>query len=218
VIRRASRLSVVGLLVALAVGGCGALDDEMTPPTVTTLPPDPPTHLVDLPIGTGDVGPGDRVRTRGSVLRVNDRSIDLAPMRINETAVVKGGVFFRNKLELWFTDLDRARGTGYHEVQSLVASDDGRRFAFLDMEHGPKDEFGTPLAIVVAYDATTGKPLVASYAGMGDVVTDDLLDLYEDAEPGIIGFDGDDVLVRGASGGDVRIPLDGSEPEKLAAG
>jgi hypothetical protein len=199
-----------GLLV---VAGCGAPDDETTRPTVTTtLPPEPPTDLVDLPVGVGKVGPGDRVRARGGVLRVNGRPVDLAPLRVDEFAVVEGGVFFRNKTELWFTDLGRASATGYADVQSLVASPDGRRFAFLDLEHGPKDEFGTPLAISIAYDATTGKPLVASYAGMGDITKDDLTDLYEDGEPSITGFDGDDLLVHGATGGDYRVPLDGSPP------
>jgi hypothetical protein len=199
----------------LALGGCGPPDDESASPTVTTtLPPEVPSDLVDLPVGTGAVGPGDQVRAHGSELQVNGSAVRLAPLRIDEFAVVEGGVFFRNGFELWFTDLGRARATGYADVQSLVASPDGRRFAFLDLQHGPKDEFGTPLAISIAYDAATGRPLVASYAGMGDITTDDLLDLYEDAEPRIVGFDGDVLLVDGATG-DYRIPLDGSEPTRV---
>jgi hypothetical protein len=205
--------AVVAAVVALALAGCGAPDDETVRPVVTTtLPPDVPTDLADLPVGTGHVGPADRVRAHCSTLRVNGRAVDLAPLRVREFAVVNGGVFFRNGTELWFTDLGRARATPYTDVQSLVASPDGRRFAFLDLQHGPKDKFGTPLAISIAYDASTGKALVASYAGMGDITKDDLLDLYEDAEPAVIGFDGDDLLVHGATGGDYRIPLDGSPP------
>jgi hypothetical protein len=205
--------AVVGAALVVTLAACGATDDEAARPVVTTtLPPEAPTDLADLPVGTGDIGPGDRARAHGSVLKVNGREIDLAPLRVDEFAVVKGGIFFRNRFELWFTDLGRARATGYTDVQSLVASPDGRRFAFLDLQHGPKDDFGTPLAISIAYDATTGTSLVASYAGMGDVTKDDLLDLYEDAEPGITGFDGDDLLVRGATGGNYRVPLDGSTP------
>lgn len=216
--RLLARLVLAGLALGglLAAGGCGTPDDETVPPAVTTtLPPEAPQDLVDIPVGTGDVGPGDRVRGHGSVLRVNGQETHLAPLRVDELAVVQGGVFFRNGTELWFTDLGRARATGYSDVASLVASPDGHRFAFLDLQHGPKDQFGTPLAIVIAYDATTGKPLLASYAGMGDIRTDDLTDLYEDGEPRIVRFEGDALLVHGATGGDYRIPLDGSEPTKV---
>jgi hypothetical protein len=196
----------------LLVAGCGSPDDETARPVATTtLPPEVPRHLADLPVGTGDVHPDDRVTASGSVLLVNDRVVRLAPLHLDELAVVEGGVFFRNATELWFTDLGRARATGYSDVRSLVASPDGRRVAFVDLQHGPKDRHGTPLAIAIAYDATTGKPLVASYAGMGDVRTDDLTDLYEEAEPAITGFDGDDLLVHGSEG-DYRVPLDGGAP------
>ena len=198
------------LLAALVLGGCGAPDDETARPrATTTLPPELPKDLPLLPVGRGDVGPGDTVSARGSTLVVNGKRVSLAPMRIDEFAVVQGGVFFRNGLELWFTDLSRARATGFGDVGSVVASTDGRKMAFLDFQHGPKDQFGTPLAISIAYDATTGRSLVASYAGMGDLAKDDLLDLYEDAEPRILGFDGDDLLVHGATGGDRRIALPG---------
>jgi hypothetical protein len=215
----ASQLGVAALavvLVAVGAAGCGAPDDETARPRPSaSATPQQLDELPDLPVGDGDVAPGDRVRAQGSGLVVDGRVIDLAPMRVDELAVVAGGVFFRNGTELWFTDLDRARATGYVDVQSLVASPDGRRVAFLDLEHGPPDAYGTPLATSVAYDATTGKALVASYAGMGDVADDDLADLYEDAEPRIIGFDDDALLVHGASGGDFRIPLDGGDPEKV---
>ena len=147
----------------------------------------------------------------GDVLIVDGRRTHLAPLRADEVAVVAGGVFFRNGGELWFTDLDRAQPTGYDEVRSLVVSPDGRRVAFVDLQHGPKDRHGTPLAIAIAYDATTGRPLAASYAGMGDVRTDDLSALYAERPPAITGFSGEDLLVRGATG-DERVPLDGKAP------
>jgi hypothetical protein len=203
-----SRLAAALLAVGLLVAGCGAPDDETEPPiATTTLPPAPPTDLPDLPVGTGDLGPQSRVRAHGSVLHVDGRSVDLAPLRVGELAIVRGGVFFLNGAELWFTDLRRARATGYADVTSLVASPDGTRLAFLDLQHGPKDDDGTPLAISIAYDATTGASLVASYAGMGDVMTDDLSRLYEREEPRITGFDDDVLLVHGATGEDLRIAL-----------
>lgn len=210
-----SRVRPVVVLLAgvlgglLALTGCGSPDDETVrrPAATTTLPPEVPRHLVDLPVGAGDVGPGHRVRVHGSVLRVDGRGVDLAPLRLDELAVVDGGVFFRNGRELWFTDLGRAQPTGYDDVRSLVASPDGRRVAFVDLQHGPKDREGTPLAMAIAYDATTGKALVASYAGMGDVFTDDLGALYAEHPPAITGFSGDTLLVHGATG-DERVPLE----------
>ncbi|MGY2873414.1 hypothetical protein ACVW00_000604 [Marmoricola sp. URHA0025 HA25] len=202
-------------VVAVALTGCGAREDEASGPR-TLQAAVPLQNLADLPVGTADVGPGDKVRGRGSSLVVGGEVTDLAPLRVDEPVVVKGGVFFRNRTELWFTDLDHARATGYGHVESLVASPDGRRLAFLDFEHGPPDRFGTPLAMSVVYDATTGKPVVASYVGMGDVRSDDLTDLYEDGEPRILRFAGDALLVHGASGNvDYRIPLDGGAPQKL---
>jgi hypothetical protein len=207
---------IVLALIALVATGCGAPDDEAAPPPrpTPTVAPVVLHDLPDLPVGTADLGPGHRVRAHGSSLVVDGRTIDLAPMRVDELAVVVGGVFFRNGTELWFTDLARARAAGYGDVHSLVASSDGRMLAFLDFQHGPADAYGTPLAMSVVYDAATGKPLVASYAGMGDVAEDDLTDLYEDGEPGIIGFEGDGLLVHGATG-DYRIPLDGGAPETV---
>jgi hypothetical protein len=208
------KLGAAVLCGLLLLGGCGSPDDETARPVATTtLPPEEPRHLVDLPVGTADVHPGDRVRAEGSVLRVNGRAVRLAPLHLDELAVVDGGVFFRNATELWFTDLGRAQATGYADVRSLVASPDGRRVAFVDLQHGPKDRHGTPLAIAIAYDATTGKPLVASYAGMGDVRTDDLGALYQGVEPAVSGFDGDDLLVHGATG-DYRVPLHGGAPTR----
>ena len=203
-----ARVAAVLLGGLLALAGCGAPDDETTPRPVatTTLPPEVPRHLVDVPVGTGDVGPGHRVRAHDGVLRVDGRRVYLSPLRAEEFAVVEGGVFFRNGGELWFTDLERAQPTGYDDVRSLVASPDGRRLAFVDLQHGPKDRKGTRLAMAVAYDATTGKALAASYAGMGDVFTDDLGALYASRPPAVSGFSGDDLLVHGP-GGDVRVPL-----------
>jgi hypothetical protein len=207
--RIARQLLALALGGLLALTGCGSPDDETAPrpAATTTLPPEAPKHLVDLPVGAGDVGPGHDVLAEGGALLVDGRRTHLAPLRADEIAVVPGGVFFRNGDELWFTDLDRAQPTGYDDVRSLVASPDGRRVAFVDLQHGPKDRHGTPLAIAIAYDATTGRPLAASYAGMGDVRTDDLSALYAERPPAIGGFSGEDLLVHGPTG-DHRVTME----------
>ena len=203
-------------VVVIALSGCGAPDDETARPTPATHAPRPPSSLPDLPVGTGDVAPGDDVRGDGTVLEVGTRRIDLAPLRIDEVAVVVGGVFFRNGKELWFTDLDRARATDYLDVLSVVASPDGRRVALIDRQHGPKDGSGTPLAMSAAFDAATGRLLVASYAGMGDLGAGHLAQHYRQAEPRIVSFEGADLVVHGPTG-DYRVPLDGTAPRKVAA-
>jgi hypothetical protein len=132
-----TRLAPALLCLLVFLGACGAPDDESARPVVTTtLPPEQPRHLADLPVGSGDVRPGDRVQVSGNVLEVNRHVVRLAPLRVADVAVVPGGVFFRNGTELWFTDLGRAQATGYTDVRSLVASPDGRRLAFLDLQHG----------------------------------------------------------------------------------
>ncbi len=208
-----SRALLVVLLVGLGlVGGCGTPDDETTRPTRTaTVAPQLPENLPQLPVGTGDVAPGDAVHARGPLLMVNGRRIRLAPLRADTVAVVKGGVFFLNDDELWFTDLDQARPTGFDQVSSLVASEDGRWVAFVDRGHGPKDDHGTPLALVLAYDAQTGKVQRATYEGMGDPATDDLAARYAKSAPAVLGFDGKTMIVRGVDGVH-RIPLEGGEP------
>src|SRR5215216_4364330 len=103
-----SRLGGTLLALALAAAGtgCGAADDETVRPRATaSATPQALEELPDLAVGTGGVGPADRVRAQGSSLVVGGRAIDLAPMHVDEFAVVSGGVFFRNGTELWFTDL-----------------------------------------------------------------------------------------------------------------
>ncbi len=51
----------------------------------------------------------------------------------------------------------------------------------------------------VVVDLETGAVVVHDDAGMGEA-EDDLADLYEDAEPRVLGFDGDELFVRTASG------------------
>lgn len=60
---------------------------------------------------------------------------------------------------------------------------------------------GAPWAITVV-DLESGEVVIHDSAGMG-TAEDDLADLYEDASPRVLGFDGDQLYVRVASGNDV---------------
>jgi len=200
-------LAVTGLLLS----ACGTPDDETSRPTrTTTAAPELPADLPTLPVGDGKVAPGDPVHPQGTNLVVKGRKIRLAPLRADKVAVVRGGVFFLNDGELWFTDLDQARSTGFDDVTGLVASEDGSRIGFVDLGHGPMDDHGTRLALAVAYDARTGKVLRATYDGMGDPATDDLAARYAKSPPAVLGFDDTAMIVRGVDGVR-RIPLDGSD-------
>lgn len=189
------------LLAALLVAGCGAPDDELTRPTrTTTAAPELPANLPVLPVGDGPVARGDSAQTGAGNLEVNGRTIRLAPLRADAIAVVDGGVYFLNGSELWFTDLTTARPTGFEEVSSLVASEDGRWLGFVDRGHGPMDDYGTRLAIAVAYDAHTGEVQRATYQGMGDPGTDDLGARYAESAPAVLGFSDGEMVVRGVDG------------------
>lgn len=180
-------------------------DDELVRPEVTTtLAPELP-GLPSLPVGSGPVRPSDDVSVEGSTVRVGERSVPLAPLRVDAYAVVRGGVFFLNGDELWFTDLSRAQPTGFTDVASLASSPDGRRIAFVDHDHGPADEAGTRLAISAAYDARTGQLLAASYEGMGSVA-DDLAALYQQSPPRVLKVGRQRMTVQGVAGA-VTVPL-----------
>jgi hypothetical protein len=92
------------------------------------------------------------------------------------------------------TDGEQSRRTGY-ETHELRVSLDGRYLGFFDQSRG------APWSTVVL-DLTSGEVVVDDNAGMGDP-EDDLPDLYEDAEPHILGFEGDEFFVQAASGNEV---------------
>ncbi|GGO73828.1 hypothetical protein [Nocardioides deserti] len=72
---------------------------------------------------------------------------------------------------------------------TLRTSPDGRYLAFVDPATGEQDEYGTPVGTVVVVDTVEGEEVVRSAEGMGDPGSDDLADLYEDAEePAVLGL------------------------------
>lgn len=115
--------------IALLLAGCTVVDDdELTPAVPTgsafTAPSERP---VRLPVGLGPVEPDDAVWAEGPQLHIRRTKVDLTPLRVDALVAVKGGVFFLNRGELWFTDLHRARATGLTEVRGLDRSDDDRQ-------------------------------------------------------------------------------------------
>ncbi|GAA4724870.1 hypothetical protein GCM10023350_04160 [Nocardioides endophyticus] len=65
-------------------------------------------------------------------------------------------------------------------------SPDGRYLGFVDTISGTRDEFDTPQAQVVVVDLESGEEVARTSEAMGDPGSDDLADLYEDAEPGAL--------------------------------
>ena len=87
-----------------------------------------------------------------------------------------------------------SRRTRY-ETDELRASRDGRYLGFFDQSDG------APWSTVVV-DLARGEVVIDDDAGMGDP-DHDLSDLYEDAEPHVLGFEDDEFYVQTASGNEV---------------
>lgn len=126
----------------------------------------------------------------GSTLSVGDE--------IDRFVLGGGGVFFSrdesgpevgrylDAAPLYYSD-----GTGKatrlaESAANPRTSPDGRYLGFVDTISGEKDEYGTPLAQVVVVDLESGEEVARTSEGMGDPGSDDLRDLYEDAEPGAL--------------------------------
>ena len=151
--RRLAAAILVTLLVTLTSACELSQDDEMAPPpkrTVTRSPaPKPPASV---PVGQGAISPEAVVWAQDSTLHFGTRQVDLSPLNIDSFVVVKGGVFFLSRDELWFTDLSRARGTGLMGVTRLSTTPDA---GSLRVEVGA----GSGPAKVLAYDLGTGKSM-----------------------------------------------------------
>ena len=140
--------AVVGLCAGCTIGQ----DDEMARPTRTvTASPSPKAATAPerIPVGNGAVSPRDVVWGDGAALHVGRRSVDLSPASIDQLVVVPGGVYVLSGDELWFTDLQRLKGTGLTAVSGITPSDDGKQLLVTDT--------GTGREVVHAYDVGTGK-------------------------------------------------------------
>ncbi|GAW51907.1 hypothetical protein PD653_4715 [Nocardioides sp. PD653] len=148
----------------------------------------------DLPAGTGPLATDAVVWAVGDTVHVGERTIR-AGGAVRAMVAANGRIYFvRGRSDVVrVTDGDRVRATDLR-ADELRASEDGRYLGFLDTSEMPWS--------TVVVDLESGEVVVRDDAGMGDA-DDDLADLYEDAEPRVLGFDGDELFVRTASGIDV---------------
>ncbi|MET0839137.1 MAG: hypothetical protein ABWY19_10175 [Marmoricola sp.] len=151
---RRALVAAVLLPVVLGLGaGCEiGQDDEMARPTRTvTASPTPKAVAApaQIPVGDGAVSADDVVWGDGPDLHVERRSVDLSPATVDQLVRVPGGVYVLSGDELWFTDLQRLRGTGLTAVTRIALSEDGERLLVTDTAAGRE--------AVHAYDVRTGK-------------------------------------------------------------
>ncbi|MET0998898.1 MAG: hypothetical protein ABWX73_09310 [Marmoricola sp.] len=153
--RRHRALLAVVLLPALVglLSGCEiGQDDEMSRPTRTvTASPTPKAAPAParVPVGSSSISPDDVVWGDGSTLHVGTRSVDVSPASVDQLVVVPGGVYVLSGDELWFTDLQRLRGTGLTSVTRIAPGADGEQLLVTDTRTGRE--------VVHAYDVRTGR-------------------------------------------------------------
>lgn len=207
---------VVGCVLAVAAGGC-ATDDEMqpreqAPHTVTVITRDA-APLPRLPTGRSSYVAGRPATAVDGDIHLDGTTIDVAPLRADAAFATRGGTYFLNGSELWFTDGSGARATGFSRIDTVVVSRDGRYLGLVDRNHGPSVPGGAERASAVVYDTTTGRPLLRSYAGMGRL-GNGLRALYAATEPRVLGFRGH-ALEALTPHGTWRYALDHSRPTRV---
>ena len=124
--------AVLGLCAGCTIGQ----DDEMARPTRhgDGRAPRRRPHLrrSGSRSATAPSRPDDVVWGDGHALHVGRRSVDLSPASVDQLVVVPGGVYVLSGDELWFTDLQRLRGTGLTAVTDITPSDDGEQLLVTD--------------------------------------------------------------------------------------
>ena len=143
---------MVGLVVAaLAVSGCQrGEDDELTarPTRTVTVTSTPTPSAPDrVPLGDADWDAGEVVWAQGSDLHVGDRTIDLAPVAVEQVVATPRGAYVLARGELWSVDERRAEGTRLPQVERVGVSRDGRSLLVDLAGGGPRR----------AYDLVTGR-------------------------------------------------------------
>ncbi|MDN4172293.1 hypothetical protein QWY28_05020 [Nocardioides sp. SOB77] len=193
--------TVTALAVAalLALGGCGEdgpAEEEPPAGARWTGAGDPvdPSGLVWAAGGTVHLGDGTVIET--------DQEIEAYVVAGDGAYVVPAGDREGPGADLLLATGDRVEQTGaVVDPDTLRTSPDGRYLAFIDPATGEQDEYGTPVATAVVVDLVAGEEVVRSAAGMGDTGSDDLADLYEDAEsPAVLGLTHTTAYVAGPDG------------------
>lgn len=152
----------------------------------------PGLGTVDLPTGEGPL-PRDAVTWAvADTIHVGDRTIR-AEQRVRAMVAANGRIYFLQGHSdvVRVTDGGPPQPTGVR-ADELSLSSDGRYLGYLDTSEG------LPWSTVVV-DLDSGQVVVHDGTGMGDA-DDDLPDLYEDAEPRVLGFEGDELFVEVARG------------------
>lgn len=191
-------LAVAGLVLLAAVGGCGSEDRS----TSSSVQPRFPA--------------GSLLWAQGSTVHVGDRVDDVAPLDVESLAWSPTRLYLAGRdatgdevVAVWDGEHLEVTDVELGLAASVTTSADGRYAAWVD-HHGPWRPGGR-LAEVVVEETATREVVLRDRAGMGGW-TDDLTDLYEDAPPGVLGFDGAAVWWR--TPGDVRsLDLASDEPE-----
>ena len=170
------------LAITVTLAGCGSPDGA-------------DRETSDLPTDVGPLPTGSVTWATGDTIQVGDRTIAVGK-RVRAMVGARGRIYYLtgHSQTLRVSDGEESRRTGY-ETSELRASHDGRYLGFFDQSQG------LPWSTVVV-DLSSGEVVVDDDAGMGDP-DDDLPDLYEDAQPNVLGFEGDRFFVQTASGNDV---------------
>ncbi len=131
--RQRRTVLAVTLGVALSCVGCGtAVDDELVPRptttvTITTAPTSTPSAVPsEVPVGDARLAVDAPAWATDARLQVGRRTVDVSPRQVDAFVVARGGVYFLDRSELWFTDFRRVRATGLTAVMGL-AIDASRR-------------------------------------------------------------------------------------------
>ncbi|MFC7497033.1 MULTISPECIES: hypothetical protein [unclassified Nocardioides] len=143
----------------------------------------------DWPSGEAAVDTSGPVYAIGDTVHLGDGSTVTVGAGIERFVVTGAGIFFTAGGPLLFSPGDGTSREVAPDASEMRVSDDGRYLMLMDMESGEKDGFGTPQAEVVVVDTSAGEEVARATDELGDPDSDDdLADLYEDAEPRLLGF------------------------------
>ncbi|GAA4702496.1 hypothetical protein [Nocardioides conyzicola] len=199
---------LLALVLASSVAGCGDSDGGGGG-----------TDSADWPSGKPAVDTSGLVYAVGDTVHLGDDSSLEVGKKVEHFVLAGAGAYFTagghdagGDASYYVDPLYYSTGDGKArevapDASDLTASADGRYLMYMDMGSGKKDGFGTPQAVVVVVDTTTGDEVARTSEGMGDPGSDDdLADLYEDAEPQLEGITADTAYYQGARD-DVAIDL-----------
>ncbi|MCM0619336.1 hypothetical protein [Nocardioides bruguierae] len=196
--RRAAPVLVAATAV-VGLASCGVVDDLAAGGGAPDALPvaDAPLELDSLPYVVGNT------------LHADGREVDLGG-RVTQFVVGPRGVYADTYEGTVFTDLETVTPLDVDvSLSPLVLGPEGETLALVD--------FSSRVASAAVYDLESGDLLNASTRGMGDPVTDDLGDLYEETWARPLGFTADAVVVEPATGPALYLPLDGGAATEVPA-